>query len=239
LENYSQVFAVGDIHGCKNLLDNIHNKIIKISQKKDGKKLIVYLGDYIDRGPDVKGTIQALIDFQPKNFTKVFLLGNHEQMLLEFIAESRNSPYVWISNGGLETFTSYGQQLANYIDDSMHLSFNKKIRNKFIEYIPKLHMKFFNSLRLNYIWKDYLFVHAGINPDIPLDKQEKETMIWTREKHFFQPTMKFSKIVVHGHTPKEKVEHYPYRINLDTGSFYSGKLSCLIIEDQQLKFIET
>ena len=70
-------------------------------------------------------------------------------------------------------------------------------------------------------------------------KQEKETMIWTREKHFFKPTMTFSKIVVHGHTPKEKVEHYPYRINLDTGSFYSGKLSCLIIEDQQLKFIET
>ena len=239
MEHYSQVFAVGDIHGCKNLLDNIHKQIIKISQKKDGKKLIVYLGDYIDRGPDVKGTIQALIDFQPKNFTKVFLLGNHEQMLLEFIAESTNSPYVWISNGGLETFTSYGQELANYIDDSMHLNFNKKIKNKFIEYMPKSHMKFFNSLKLNYIWKDYLFVHAGINPDIPLDKQEKETMIWTREKHFFKPTMTFSKIVIHGHTPKEKVEHFPYRINLDTGSFYSGKLSCLIIQDEKIEFIDS
>lgn len=239
MENYSQVFAVGDIHGCKDLLDNIHNQILKRSSKKKGKKLIVYLGDYIDRGSNIKGTIQTLIDFQPKNFSKVFLLGNHEQMLLDFITDSRNSSYIWISNGGLETLLSYGLDLSNYIDNSMHLSFDKKIKNKFLKLIPKSHMDFFNTLNINYTWKNYLFVHAGVNPDISLDKQEKETMIWTREKHFFKPTMTFSKIIVHGHTAKEKIENYPFRINLDTGSFYSGNLSCLILEGDKRININT
>ena len=239
MSEYSQIFAVGDIHGCKDLLDKIHNKIIKVSKNKEGEKLIIYLGDYVDRGPDIKGTIQTLIDFNPQHFKKIFLLGNHEQMLLEFISESRNSPFVWIYNGGSETLESYGMNLSNNINDKMDLTIDNKFRKKFNDLIPQSHMDFFNQLIINYTWGDYLFVHAGINPDIPIDKQEKETMIWTREKHFFKPTMTFSKIVVHGHTPKEKVEHYPYRINLDTGSFYSGKLSCLIIEDQQLKFIET
>ena len=129
LSEYSQVFAVGDIHGCKDLLDNIHNKIIKASKNRQGKKLIIYLGDYVDRGPDIKGTIQTLIDFNPPHFKKIFLLGNHEQMLLEFISESKNSPYVWIANGGLETLNSYTHDLSNYIDDTMHLSFDEKIRN--------------------------------------------------------------------------------------------------------------
>ena len=103
LSEYNQIFAVGDIHGCKDLLDNIHQKIIKASKDKKGEKLIIYLGDYIDRGPDIKETIQTLIDFNPSNFKKIFLLGNHEIMLLEFISESRNSPFVWIYNGGSET----------------------------------------------------------------------------------------------------------------------------------------
>ena len=239
LSEYSQVFAVGDIHGCKDLLDNIHHKIIKASKNREGEKLIIYLGDYVDRGPDIKGTIQTLIDFNPPHFKKIFLLGNHEQMLLEFISESRNSPFVWIYNGGSETLESYGMDLSNNIDDTVDLTIDKKFRKKFNDLIPKSHMDFFNQLIINYTWKDYFFVHAGINPDIPLHMQERETMLWTREKHFFKPTMKYEKIIVHGHTPKEKIEKFPYRINIDTGSFYSGNLSCLLIENEQLRFIDT
>ena len=233
------VYAVGDIHGCKSLVDNMHDKIVETSKKIQGEKLLIYLGDYIDRGPDIKATIQSLIDFKPKDFTKVFLLGNHEQMLLEFIAGSRNSPYIWISNGGLETLESYGTDISKYIDNTMELSFDKKIREEFIEFLPFSHKDFFNQLQFNFIWEDYFFVHAGINPSIPLDRQEKETMLWTREKSFFNPKMTYNKIIVHGHTPAEKVEHYPFRINLDTGSFYSGKLSCLKIENGKLSFLDT
>tara|TARA_B100001245_G_C22862049_1_gene414510 strand:- start:276 stop:995 length:720 start_codon:yes stop_codon:yes gene_type:complete len=239
LRNYSQVFAVGDIHGCKELLNVIHNKIIEASKNKEGEKLLIYLGDYIDREPDIKGTIQTLIDFQPENFTKVFLLGNHEQMLLDFMAEKRNSLYIWLGNGGLETLESYGSDMNSYIDHSMELKDEELIRKQFTRLLPFSHKNFFNQLILNYEWGNYFFVHAGINPDLPIEKQEKETMLWTREKNFFNPKMTCSKIIVHGHTPVEKIEKYPFRINLDTGSFYSGKLSCLKIENGKLSFLNT
>ncbi len=239
MRNYSQVFAVGDIHGCKELLNVIHNKIIEVSKNKEGEKLLIYLGDYIDREPDIKGTIQTLIDFQPENFTKVFLLGNHEQMLLDFMAGKRNSLYIWLGNGGLETLESYGIDMNSYIDHSMELKDEELIRKKFTRLLPFSHKNFFNQLILNYEWGNYFFVHAGINPDLPIEKQEKETMLWTREKNFFNPKMTCSKIIVHGHTPVEKIEKYPFRINLDTGSFYSGKLSCLKIENGKLSFLNT
>ena len=239
LSGYNQIFAVGDIHGCKDLLDNIHQKIIKASKDKKGEKLIIYIGDYIDRGPDIKGTIQTLIDFNPANFKKIFLLGNHEQMLLEFISENKNNPFEWIYNGGSETLESYGIDLSEHIDNDMDLKIDIKIKKKFIQLLPSSHLNFFNQLVLNYTYDDYFFVHAGINPTIPIEMQEKETMIWTREEDFFKPTMKYEKIIVHGHTPKEKIEKFPYRINIDTGSFYSGNLSCLLIENEKLSFIDT
>ena len=239
MRNCSQVFAVGDIHGCKELLNVIHNKIIEASKNKEGEKLLIYLGDYIDREPDIKGTIQTLIDFQPENFTKVFLLGNHEQMLLDFMAGKRNSLYIWLGNGGLETLESYGSDMNSYIDHSMELKDEELIRKQFTRLLPFSHKNFFNQLILNYEWGNYFFVHAGINPDLPIEKQEKETMLWTREKNFFNPKMTCSKIIVHGHTPVEKIEKYPFRINLDTGSFYSGKLSCLKIENGKLSFLNT
>ena len=233
------VYAVGDIHGCNILLQKIHNKILATSKDIEGQKLLIYLGDYIDRGPDIKGVIQTLIDFQPENFKQVFLLGNHEQMLLDFTVGKRNSLYIWLGNGGLETLESYGCDLNSYIDNSMELKGEELIRKQFTRLLPSAHKNFFNQLILNYEWDDYFFVHAGINPDLPLEKQEKETMLWTREKNFFNPKMTCSKIIVHGHTPVEKIEKYPFRINLDTGSFYSGKLSCLKIENGELSFLNT
>ena len=142
LSEYNQIFAVGDIHGCKDLLDNIHQKIIKASKDKKGEKLIIYIGDYIDRGPDIKGTIQTLIDFNPANFKKIFLLGNHEQMLLEFISENKNNPFEWIYNGGSETLESYGIDLSEHIDNDMDLKIE----------IKKLHiiLKVWYCLSLDY-----------------------------------------------------------------------------------------
>ena len=237
--NYSQVFAVGDIHGCKNLLDKIHNKIRIATNTKSGKKLIIYLGDYIDRGPDVKGTIDTLINFNLPNVEKIFLLGNHEQMFLDVLEGKNNSLYNWISNSGLETIESYGGDLSKYIDDNLELTFEKKIVTKIKKFLPKAHLNFFNNLKLYHVWNNYLFVHAGINPKMPIEKQQKETLIWTREKSFFDPLMTYDKIVVHGHTAKEKIEKYPFRINLDTGSFYSGRLSCLLFENNKCRYFDS
>jgi len=240
IETFSQVFAVGDIHGCRDLLQNMHKKILESSQNVEGKKLLIYLGDYIDRGPDIKETIETLIDFQPDNFKRVFLLGNHEQMLLEFISGSENSPYIWLGNGGLETFKSYGIDLSKYIDDSkMELYHDKKIRKQLLESISPSHKDFFNQLQLSYEWDNYFFVHAGIDPDLPLDQQDKETMLWTRSKRFFNPKMTYHKIIVHGHTPVDKIEEFPCRINLDTGAVFSNSLSWLFINSGKRKLYST
>ena len=235
MKTFSQVFTVGDIHGCKELLQKIHKKILRASKNTEGQKLLIYLGDYIDRGPDIKGTIQTLIDFQPENFKRVFLLGNHEQMLLDFIVGKRNSLYIWLGNGGLETLESYGIDIDNHIDDSLELKDDEWIRKKFTRLLPLPHKDFFHQLTLTYEWNNYFFVHAGINPDLPLNKQEKETMLWTRAQRFFNPKMTYHKVIVHGHTPVEKVEEFPFRINLDTGAFYSGILSGLIIDSKRKK----
>ena len=145
MRNYSQVFAVGDIHGCKELLNVIHNKIIEASKNKEGQKLLIYLGDYIDREPNIKDTIQTLIDFNPKDFKKIFLLGNHEQMLLDFMVGKRNCLYIWLGNGGLETLESYGSNMNSYIDHSMELKDEELIRKQFARLLPFAHKNFFKQ----------------------------------------------------------------------------------------------
>ena len=237
--NYSQIFAVGDIHGCKDQLDIIHKKIEIVANTNSGKKLVIYLGDYIDRGPNVKGTIDTLINFKLPNVEKIFLLGNHEQMFLDVLEGKHNSLYNWISNSGLETIESYGGNLSKYIDQNLELTFEKKIVTKIRKFLPKSHLNFFKNLKLYHVWKNYLFVHAGINPSLTIENQIKETLIWTREKNFFDPLMTYRKIVVHGHTPVKDVDVKPYRINIDTGCFITGKLTCLVISEDKIDVLNS
>ena len=121
----------------------------------------------------------------------------------------------------------------------MELSFEKKIYSKIHEFIPNEHKKFYDSLKLFYVWKNYIFVHAGINPLLDIKKQEKETLIWTRDKKFFDPSMKYPKRIVHGHTPVSDVEFNPYRINIDTGCFNTGKLTCLVIDEDKIDILNS
>lgn len=234
MNNFSQIFVVGDIHGCHIFLTQIHKKILDKSNNTSGNKLLIYLGDYIDRGPKIKETVQALLNFQPDNFQQIFLLGNHEQMMLDFINNVPDSLYFWLLNGGNETLNSYGIKGTEFFN-------NETIRNELVNNIPKNHLQFFNNLTLFYQWGEYFFVHAGIDPDVPLDKQDKNTLIWQRRSKFFSNTKVLEKIIVHGHTPLPKIENLANRINLDTGAFYTGILSCLIIDTKTGKkqFIST
>ncbi len=223
MNDFSQIFVIGDVHGCNDLLKRVHKKILVKSKNSISNKLLIYLGDYIDRGPEIKKTIQTILDFQPSNFQQVYLLGNHEQMMLDFINNVTNSLSIWILNGGDKTLNSYGLKEILFIKDD-------KIRDKFISNIPKEHLRFFNNLSLCYHWENYFFVHAGIDPDVTLDKQRKNIMIWTRSNNFLSNTKIFEKIIVHGHTSQPEVEDLDNRINLDTGAFYSNTLSCLLID---------
>ena len=231
MNNISQIFAIGDIHGCKGLLEKIHNKILKKSEKVEGNKILIYLGDYVDRGYKVKETIDTIISFKPKDFKCVFIRGNHEQMLLDFVNGKSESLTVWLYNGGAETLKSYcGREIVDNLLNSS--SKKQQIREKFIKALPKEHLHFFNGLQFFYTWKDYFFVHAGIDPSRPLSKQRKTDMIWTRTPKFLASNQPFEKIIVHGHTPNKNVEEKINRINLDTGAVYSeyGKLSCMFID---------
>ena len=230
MNDFSQIYVVGDIHGCIALLKKIQQKIIVMSKNTPGTKLIIYLGDYIDRGPEIKETIQTLLDFQPIDFQRIFLLGNHEQMMLDFIKGEPDSLYLWILNGGDKTLNSYGVKAITFFEGI--IKNDKTIRGQLIKKIPKDHLQFFNNLSLSYQYNDYFFVHAGIDPDIALNKQDKQVMIWTRGITYPKD---FEKIIVHGHTPQLEIEDLPNRINLDTGAFYSGILSCLLIDSKNGK----
>ena len=230
MNDFSQIYVVGDIHGCIELLKKIQQKIIVISKNTTGTKLIIYLGDYIDRGPEIKETIQTLLDFQPIDFQRKFLLGNHEQMMLDFIKGGPDSLYLWILNGGDKTLNSYGVKAITFFEGI--IKNDKTIRGQLIKKIPKDHLQFFNNLSLSYQYNDYFFVHAGIDPDIALNKQDKQVMIWTRGITYPKD---FEKVIVHGHTPQFEIEDLPNRINLDTGAFYSGILSCLLIDSKNGK----
>ena len=236
INNIFQVFTIGDIHGCNNLLKKIHKKILNKSEKVKGNKILIYLGDYIDRGSKVKETIDIIINFKPKNFKCVFLRGNHDQMLLDFVNNKRNSLGMWLYNDGAATLKSYcGSTIANMLNNRS--SREQSIREILIKNLPSRHLKFFNDLRFSYIWKDYFFVHAGIDSNRPLDNQRKIDMIWTRAPEFLANDQYFEKMIVHGHTPNEVVEEKSNRINLDTGAVYPelGKLSCMFIDAKKNK----
>jgi len=227
MNNISQVFAIGDIRGCKNLLEKIHKK----SEKIEGNKILIYLGDYLDRGYKVTETIDTIINFKPKDFKRVFIRGNHEQMLLDFVNDKPESLTMWLYNGGDKTLKSYcGKKISDDLSNSS--SRKRQIREKFIKSLPKEHLHFYNNLQFSYTWKDYFFVHAGIDPSRPLSKQRKTDMIWTRTSKFLASNQPFEKMIVHGHTPNKNVEKKLNRINLDTGAVYSeyGKLSCMFID---------
>ena len=234
MNSISQIFAVGDIHGCSSLLKKIHRKILIKSEKVMGNKILIYLGDYIDRGSKVKETIDTIINFKPKNIKCIFLRGNHDQMLLDFVNNKRNSLEVWLYNGGVTTLKSYcGSTIANKLNNSS--SREQSIRETLVKSLPSDHLKFFIDLQFSYIWKDYFFVHAGIDPNRPLDNQRKIDMIWTRSPEFLASDQYFEKMIVHGHTPNENVEEKSNRINLDTGAVYPelGKLSCMFINTKE------
>ena len=160
MNSISQVFAIGDIHGCNGLLKKIHKKILNKSEKVKGNKILVYLGDYIDRGSKVKETIDTIINFKPKDFKCVFLRGNHDQMLLDFVNNKRDILGMWLYNGGADTLISYcGSTIANMLNNSS--SREQSIRETFVKSLPSRDLKFFNNLQFSYTWKDCFFVHAA------------------------------------------------------------------------------
>jgi len=229
------IFAIGDIHGCLKQLISLQDKIFNYPTYNKESDLIIYLGDYIDRGPNSKDVIQHILKLQKEKVNSIFLMGNHEQFMIDFLFNKINNLSNWIMNGADQTFKSYDIEVAEFIKDGFEDNNIDKLRDIFLRKLTNGYVHFFKNLKLTYIMGDYLFVHAGINPEKSLAEQNKMDFLWSRSDQFFDKNFKFEKIIVHGHSPEKEVVNFPYRINVDTGSFFSGKLSCVCVNDKNKK----
>ena len=229
------IFAIGDIHGCLKQLVDLQDKIFNYPRYKKESDLIIYLGDYIDRGPNVKDVINHMLKLQKEKVNSIFLMGNHEQIMIDFAFNKINNLSYWLNLGADQTFKSYNIEVAEFIKDGFGDDKIDRLRSVLLSELPDEHIHFLKNLRLSYSVGNYLFVHAGINPEKTLKNQDKKDLLWTRSEQFFDKNFKFEKIIVHGHTPEEKVVNFPYRINVDIGCFFSGKLSCVCLNDKDKK----
>lgn len=230
------VYAIGDIHGRCDLLSKINDLIAKDIEQKNYRNMdviIVYLGDYIDRGSSSKEVIETLISFN-NDITTVFLAGNHEKALLDFLEHPENSE-MWLTYGGCDTLKSYG--VAN-LPDPNDKSHAKLASLEFKSLLPNSHLQFFKSLQNCYICGDYYFVHAGINPESSLSQQLVQDLLWIREP-FLSSEVEFEKFIIHGHTITTEPELKNNRINIDTGAYKTDCLTCIALRGTQKYFLST
>jgi serine/threonine protein phosphatase 1 len=215
-------YVVGDIHGCLGELECLLDSL-----PLEPSDRLVFLGDYIDRGPDPKGVISHLIERQKIGQQEfIFLKGNHEDMFLSYLDLPGKNSEIFLFNGGGTTLTSYG--IAPTIISAQEAHFR----------IPRSHIDFLKSLRTYCLIEPFLCVHAGIHPLRPLNEQKEKELLWIRDEFIFNPHA-LPYTVLFGHTPHREVFFdLPYKIGLDTGLVYGNQLSCLEVQDKILFQIE-
>jgi len=222
------IYAIGDIHGCADLLKKMHETILEDAKNTTAeKKVLVFLGDYIDRGLHTKEVLEYLTTEKFEGFKTVFLKGNHEWAMLRFLEEPERMQQ-WTHWGGDATIYSYGVNVAKYD--------TKELAERFREAFPKAHLDFCKKLKLSHIEGDYLFVHAGIRPSVKIEKQDEDDMLRIRHA-FFDSVIQLEKAVVFGHTMFDKPFYENHRIGIDTGACMTGELTAVKLEDETVEFI--
>lgn len=216
------VYAIGDVHGCLDELLRLEAMIVDDAKAHTGSKLIVMLGDYIDRGPNAAGVIAHLCAPPPVGMERVCLSGNHETMMLAAFAAPQQLAG-WLGLGGAETLGSYGLNA-----DSLDLNDLVAIRMALGSHVPAGHLDFLQQLPLSLSLPDTVFVHAGAWPDLPIEEQSPRDLLWMRPTDTDNVR---GPLVVHGHTPLAVPLISPRRINVDTGAFATGVLSAVKLRD--------
>jgi serine/threonine protein phosphatase 1 len=228
-----RVYVIGDIHGRSDLLDRIVEEIKRdIEEKPTGEAVTITLGDYVDRGPDSRGVLDRLIS-NPFPTEYIGLRGNHEELFEAFLNDPTVGPQ-WRRLGGLETLHSYRIPVTSLMIGKGFEEASSALRQA----VPHEHLRFLASLKLSMSIGEYFVCHAGVRPGIPLEHQSAEDLLWIRDE-FLSSKRSFGKIVIHGHTPAESPEILPNRINIDTGAFVTGRLTCLVLEGRSRRFLST
>jgi serine/threonine protein phosphatase 1 len=228
-----RVYAIGDIHGRVDLVNEILSMITAdLEQYPVVRPVYVFLGDYIDRGKWSRETIDVLIE-HAANHESVFLKGNHELIAINCLSD-RSMIDQWLRLGGLETLTSYGVAPEFFVGRKQTAGTQLAFHNS----LPQKHFQFFRNLQASFTCGDFFFAHAGVKPKVELSQQKEKDLLWIRGE-FLSSNYDFGKIVVHGHTPTTDIEVQSNRINIDTGAFATGRLTCLVIEGASLAMIDT
>ncbi len=230
-----RVYAIGDIHGQLHLLQQLHALIAAdyAVSKSTAIPIVIHLGDYIDRGTHNKETIEYLLSDPLPNMWKINLKGNHEAALLTF----QDDPAVaalWLKFGGEATLRNYGITPPPL---PLTPETTAKLYNAMQQHIPARHFDFLNGLKIFHEAGDYLFVHAGVDPDAPHERDE-EILLWIRDA-FLKAKDHHGKVVVHGHSIHPEPQKLHNRIGIDTGAYATGKLTALVLEDEQQYFLQT
>jgi serine/threonine protein phosphatase 1 len=235
LQAGTRLYAIGDIHGRADLLRALHGLVLEDARRHHAtRNVVVYLGDYVDRGRQSREVIDLLLDEPLPNFEAVHLKGNHEDSMLRFLAKAGVGP-AWISYGGAATLMSYAVCPPETTAGPASLA---RAQTELGRRLPERHRKFLGSLPLTHVEGDYFFVHAGVRPGVAIDQQAEQDLLWIRSE-FLSSDEDFGKIVVHGHSISERPDVQRNRIGIDTGAFASDTLTCLVLEDTECSFLQT
>jgi serine/threonine protein phosphatase 1 len=236
----TRVYAVGDSHGCTQLLGELHAAILEDSAAADARapapaerRVMVYLGDYIDRGPDSRGLLEMLVAAPLPGFETVHLMGNHDLLMRQFL-DGEDVSAMWMMNGGVETLRSYGVDLGALYSMSGGVG---RLRADLEARLPAAHREFLSGLRLSHVEGGYFFAHAGVRPGVPLEDQDTHDLVWIREP-FLSSVADHGKVVVHGHSRARAPEVRANRIGIDTGACYGGRLTALALEGDGHRFLQ-
>ncbi|MFW5641438.1 MAG: metallophosphoesterase [Roseicyclus sp.] len=222
------IYAIGDIHGHLDKLLRAHARI-EADRAREGTAdaPVIHVGDLVDRGPDSAGVVGHLAEMVARDARVFVLLGNHDAMFLEFLTNRpprwSDSPYLSAGIGGRETLASYGLDVALPA---------RSLHDAAQEVVPVAHCHFLAERPRLHEAGDCVFVHAGIQPGVPLPEQNPADLIWIRDAFLFD-TRDHGRLVVHGHTPVIRVEHHGNRLAIDTGAAWDGDLSAVAIEGRE------
>jgi serine/threonine protein phosphatase 1 len=230
----ARAYAIGDVHGCADLLEELLTLIERDNRARpSARTFLVTLGDLVDRGPDSCGVIDRFVNSPPAWAKVIHLRGNHEECFSRVLEGDVALVPNWLTYGGYECAESYGLDRNWMIDADPH-----DIAARLSSKVPQSHKNFLSDMADTFQFGDYLFVHAGVRPGVPIDEQIARDLRWIRGG-FLDDSTDHGVMVVHGHTIVGEPELLPNRIAVDTGAYRSGILTAIGLEGAERWFIDT
>lgn len=231
----TRLYAIGDIHGRLDLLRQLYRMIeAEMAAAPALDHRVILLGDYIDRGPESAGVLDWLLEQRDAAAPVIALAGNHEDSMRRFLDDLSVGPG-WLYYGGRETLESYGIAVGR---DERSPETLRRLQAQLRERLPPRHLDLLNGLASAHVDGDYMFVHAGVRPRIPLDAQSRDDLLWIRDE-FLTSGHDHGKVVVHGHTISQAPELRRNRIGIDTGAFATDVLTSVVLEGSSHRFLQT